>query len=96
MILHSDFRVQLGIQSASSTVAVTNTRRAMFSCGAQALMLAYGRDNGPGRFTWVEELFDYENELGVSVGCIYGMKKTSFQQGMDFADVVLSSYVAAH
>jgi hypothetical protein len=84
----------LGIQSASSTVAVANTRRAVV-CGAQAIMMAYGRDNGPGRYTWVEELFDYENELGVSAGCIFGIKKTVFNS-LDFADVVLSTYAAAH
>ena len=58
-------------------------------------MLAYGRDNGHNRFTWVEELFDYENELGVSVGCIYGMKKTVFNSA-DFADVVMSTYAVTH
>ncbi len=94
VILHSDFRIPLGIQSASSTVAVANTRRAVLA-GAQALMLGYGRDNGPGRYTWVEELFDYENELGVSAGCIFGLKKTVFNS-MDFADVVMSTYAAAH
>ena len=94
VIIHSDYRVPLGIQSASPTVSVANTRRAVV-CGAQALMLGYGRDNGPGRYTWVEELFDYENELGVSVGCIFGMKKTVFNS-MDFADIVLSTYAAAH
>lgn len=94
VILHSDFRVTQGVQSASSTVPVTTVRRAVLA-GAQALMLGYGRDNGPGRYTWVEELFDYENELGVSVGCIFGMKKTVFNS-MDFADIVMSSYAVAH
>ena len=94
VIIHSDYRIPLGIQSAASTTPVANTRRAVV-CGAQALMLGYGRDNGPGRYTWVEELFDYENELGVSVGCIFGMKKTVFNS-QDFADIVLSTYAAAH
>lgn len=94
VILHSDFRVTQGVNSSSSTVAITTVRRAML-CGAQALMLGYGRDNGPGRYTWVEELFDYENELGVSVGCIFGMKKTVYNS-MDFADIVMSSYAVAH
>ena len=93
VILHSDYRVTQGINSGTG-VAVPNVRRAVLA-GAQALMLAYGRDNGPGRFTWVEELFDYENELGVSVGCIYGMKKTVFNSA-DFADIVLSTYAAPH
>lgn len=42
-----------------------------------------------------EELFDYENQLGVSAGLIWGLKKTTFN-GADFATVVLSSYAAQH
>ena len=42
-----------------------------------------------------EELFDYENQLGVSAGLIWGLKKTTFN-GSDFATVVLSSYAAQH
>jgi N4-gp56 family major capsid protein len=94
VILHSDYRVTQGVNSGSPTTPVPSCRRAVLA-GAQALMLAYGRDNGPGRFTWVEELFDYENELGVSVGCIYGLKKTVFNSA-DFADIVMSSYAVAH
>lgn len=94
VILHSDYRIPQGIQSAASTTPVANTRRAVVA-GAQALMLGYGRDNGPGRYTWVEELFDYENQLGVSSGCIFGMKKTVFNS-MDYADIVISTYAAAH
>lgn len=94
VVLHSDFRVTQGVNGTTATTPVTAVRRAML-CGAQSLMLAYGRDNGPGRYTWVEELFDYENELGVSVGCIYGMKKTVFNSA-DFADIVMSTYAVAH
>ena len=94
VILHSDARVTQGVNSVTPTIGVPTVRRAVLA-GAQALMLAYGRDNGPGRYTWVEELFDYENELGVSVGCIYGMKKTVFNSA-DFADIVMSTYAVAH
>jgi N4-gp56 family major capsid protein len=90
-ILHQDSRVTVGITSGTPVTAV---RRAVF-CGAQAAMMAYGRDNGPDRYTWVEELFDYENELGVSAGLIFGMKKAVFNS-VDFATVVLSTYAAAH
>lgn len=92
-ILHSDSRVTQGVNS-STAAAVTDVRRAIL-CGAQAGMLAYGQDNGPTRYTWVEELFDYENELGVSAGCIYGMKKTVFNSA-DFAVVTMSTYAVAH
>ena len=93
-ILHSDYRVTQGVNGTTPTTAVTAVRRAVL-CGAQAMMMGFGRDNGPNRFTWVEELFDYENELGVSGGLIYGMKKTVFNSA-DFADVVMSSYAIAH
>lgn len=94
VILHSDYRVTLGVNSVTPTSAVSNVRRAVF-CGAQAAMMAFGRDNGPERFTWVEELFDYENELGVSAGMIFGMKKTVFNS-LDYADIVMATYAAAH
>jgi len=93
-ILHSDYRVPQGVTSTAQTTPVTSVRRAVL-CGAQAAMLAYGRDNGPERYTWVEELFDYENELGVSAGLIFGLKKTNFN-AQDFATIVMSSWAAAH
>jgi N4-gp56 family major capsid protein len=55
-IIHSDVRVSGGF-NAGTSVAVANTRRNIF-LGAQAVMLAYGRDGGTERYTWVEELFD--------------------------------------
>ena len=93
-ILHSDFRVTQGYNQSTTTNAVTAVRRPVF-CGAQAAMLAYGRDSGPERFTWVESLFDYENQLGVSAGLIFGMKKTVFNSA-DFASIVTSVYSASH
>lgn len=94
VILHSDYRVTQGVNGSTPTTAVTTVRRAVLA-GAQALMLGYGRDNGTNKYTWVEELFDYENELGVSAGCIWGMKKAVFNSA-DFADIVMSSYAVAH
>lgn len=94
VILHSDYRVTPGVSSAATTTPVANVRRSVF-CGAQAGMCAYGRDNGPERYTWVEELFDYENELGVSAGLIWGLKKTVFNAA-DYANIVLATYAIAH
>lgn len=93
VILHSDARVTYGANS-STNAAITTVRRAVFA-GAQAGVMGYGRDDGPNRFTWVEELFDYENQLGVSAGLIWGFKKTNFNS-TDFATVVMSSYAVAH
>lgn len=90
-IIHSDYRVT---QGCNGTAPITTVRRSVL-CGAQAAMLGFGRDAGPERYTWVEELFDYENELGVSAGLIFGLKKTVFNS-LDFATVVTSSYAAQH
>jgi N4-gp56 family major capsid protein len=94
IILHSDFRVTTGCDANTASTAVTNVRRAVLA-GAQAGMVAYGRDSGPERYTWVEELFDYENQLGVSAGQIFGMKKTVFNSA-DYATILMSSYAVAH
>lgn len=93
VILHEAVRITLGVHSSNGTT-VANTRRAVF-CGAQASMIAFGQDNGPNKFTWVEELFDYENQLGVSAGTIFGLKKARFNSA-DFATIVASTYAAAH
>jgi hypothetical protein len=60
-------------------------------------MFATGRDVGEGqqdKFSWVEESFDYGNQLGVSAGSIFGMKKTRFNS-TDFATFVVSTYSPA-
>lgn len=68
--------------------------RAVF-CGAQAASIAFGQDNGPNQMSWIEELFDYGNQLGVSAGCIFGTKKMVFNS-QDFGTVVIATYAAAH
>jgi N4-gp56 family major capsid protein len=70
-----------------------NTRRALF-CGAQAGVFAVGQNNTPEKMSWVEELFDYENQLGVSAGMIFGAKKSVFNS-VDFGTIVLSTYAVA-
>lgn len=94
VILFQNPRVTQGVNSSTSA-AVTTVRRAVF-CGAQAGVIAYGRDTGTdGQMSWVEELFDYENQLGVAAGMIYGMKKTVFNSE-DFGTIVVPTYAAAH
>ena len=72
---------------------VANTRRAIF-CGAQAATFAVGQNNTPEKMSWVEELFDYENQLGVSAGMIFGAKKSVFNS-TDFGVLVMSTYATA-
>lgn len=94
VILHKDQRVTTGVSSTTSTTAVTTVRRSVFA-GAQAATLAYGRESGKEKYTWVEELFDYENQLGVSAGLIWGLKATTFNSSV-FGLFIGSSYAAQH
>ena len=89
VVLHEATRVTQGVDS-SSGAAVANVRRGVL-CGAQALTFGYGRKNRARNFTWKEETFDYGNQLGVSAGSIFGMKKAQYNSA-DFSTVVMSSY----
>jgi N4-gp56 family major capsid protein len=86
-------RVPLGVNS-STAASVANTRRAIF-CGAQAASFGVGRLGGtPDRFRWVEESFDYKNEVGIACGMVGGLKKLVFNS-TDFATIVVPTYAAA-
>lgn len=85
-ILHESIRVPASPNNA-------NVKRAVL-CGAQAACIAFGRGYGKDVFTWVEELFDYKNKLGVAAGCQAGMIKTRFN-GSDYGTVVVPTYAVA-
>ena len=85
VILHENTRVPS---------AVASTRRALF-CGAQAGAMAFGRESQPYTFQWVEELFDFKNQLGVSGGTIWGLKKCTFNSS-DHSVLVMSTWAASH
>jgi N4-gp56 family major capsid protein len=87
VILHESTRVPAGPSNS-------NVRRAIF-CGAQAAAVAFGQDNSPNKMTWVEELFDYQNQLGVAAGMIWGAKKLQFNS-QDFGSIVISTYAVSH
>jgi len=87
VILHESTRVSIG--SDASGTAASGVRRAVF-CGAQASSIAFGRGYGASKMSWVEELFDYRNQLGVSAGMIWGVKKTVFNSA-DFAAITIST-----
>lgn len=93
IILHSAFRCPQAVNSSTSA-AVASTRRGIF-CGAQAAVLAYGQNSSDGEMSWVEELFDYGNQLGVAAGLIFGLKKTVFNS-KDFGTVTVPTYAATH
>lgn len=85
-----------GVIMHSSTRVPTVTA-GVYRCivaGAQAGVIAFGQNNAPDKMTWVEELFDYGNQLGVSAGSIFGCKKAVFNS-QDFATIVIATYAAA-
>lgn len=86
VILHESTRIPVSPSNA-------NVRRAVL-CGAQAASIAFGRGYGKDVFTWVEELFDYKNKLGVAAGCQAGMVKTRFN-GSDYGTVVVPTWAVA-
>ena len=86
-ILHVNTRVPLA-------PTFTDVRRAVF-CGAQAATMGFGKENSQNKMTWVEEVFDYGNQLGVAVGMIWGLKKTRFNSE-DFGTITIPTYAVAH
>lgn len=94
VVIHESTRVPNG-QHSSTGAAQTSTRRAIF-CGAQAGAIAWGQKYNEGsNYKWVEDMFDYERELGVSAQTIWGIKKTVFNS-VDFGTITATTYAAAH
>lgn len=92
VIMHSAVRLP---GFSAGTALTANTGRVAVLCGAQAAVMAFGRENAPERYNWVEDYFDYENQFGVAAGCIAGMKKTVFN-GSDFATIAIKTFAIAH
>lgn len=96
VVLHESVRVRAGVSNAG--VAVANTRRAVL-CGAQSAAIGFGgMVKNEQRFKWVESLFDYERELGVSGQAIMGLKKTQYPingTATDFGTIVVSTFAQA-
>jgi N4-gp56 family major capsid protein len=93
VVLHSSTRIPMTTVSAGAATG-EGVYRAVF-CGAQAGLFGYGQDSSTNKMTWVEEKFDYGNQLGVSAGMIFGAKKTQFNS-QDFGTIVVATYSKAH
>lgn len=93
VIFHASTRLP-GFSSSAGGVTGTPVRQAVM-CGAQAVGVAFGRGNGPERYEWVEDYFDYENQFGVAAGCIAGMKKMVYN-GSDFATIAVRTWADSH
>lgn len=88
-LLVENTRVPYGVHG-STGAAQTSTRRAIF-CGAQAAAAAFGKGGGKNKFKWVEDLFDYDRELGVRASFISGLKKGVYNS-VDVGSIVLTTY----
>lgn len=88
VVLHSHRNVIRLLGGAGGNVPVS---RALF-LGRQAAVLAYGTKGGL-RYSWKEELKDYENEPTVASGFIGGIKKTRFN-GNDFGVITIDTAAA--
>lgn len=102
-ILHESARVPpaQAAQAAGNTINGgstgfngANTVFRNIFCGAQAAGFAIGGDGRENMVDWVEELFDYGNQLGVAAGLIFGLKKFIYN-ARDWATIVVSSYAPA-
>lgn len=91
VVIHESARVTDGVNSTTGA-AVSNARRAVL-CGAQAACFASGREEGGEgqRMSWVEETFDYKNQLGIAAGMIMGLKKSRFNS-TDFATMLINTF----
>lgn len=78
------------IAGTPATGSATDFRRGVF-CGAQSLLFAYGQGNLANKMSWVEERFDYGNQLGVAAGKIFGIKKAVYNS-VDYGTIALSGY----
>ena len=85
VILHESTRIPAPTASGNN-----NFYRAVL-CGAQAACFATGRRDKGTQIKWVEELFDYENQLGVSASMIWGVKKAVYNS-IDFSTIVVQTY----
>lgn len=92
VVLHEAFRIPNGVNSTSGA-QVANTKRAVL-CGKQAGLVAMGREHSNAtKYKWTEELFDYQNQLGIGLDTVWGIKKSVFNS-KDFGTIVVSTYGA--
>lgn len=85
VVLHESTRIP------APTASGNNDFRRAVLCGAQAACFGTGRRDKGTQMKWVEELFDYENQLGVSAAMIWGLKKMVYNS-IDFSTIVCQTY----
>jgi N4-gp56 family major capsid protein len=87
--------------NASTGARLSSVRRNVF-CGAQTLLLGYGKNGGSkSSMFWREREIDYGNRLGVAAGKVFGLKASTFDFAQDgtqqrFGSIVVPTYSVAH
>lgn len=77
VLVASDY-ITKGVQSADSTTAVANTRRAVL-LGSKAAYMGFGETyTGGDHLDWREQIRDYKR-WGVMADSVFGIKRTEFQ-----------------
>ncbi len=99
VILHEDARVPNGDNTQNPCIPIWARRRpgplrwrGRVFCGAQSAVIAFGRNyNWPTKYKWVTQADDYEDQVGVAVGSVWGATKSVFNAA-DFATIVASTW----
>jgi N4-gp56 family major capsid protein len=85
------------VPSPGTSTSGATIRRNIF-CGAQSLLIGWGRIGGnPNKFRWIEKMFDFDREMGIMGGFVAGLKKSVFTldnaggNAFDFATIVISA-----
>jgi len=80
----------------AAATGTTSVARGIF-VGAQAAAIGFGGEAGPNgkplRVRWYEELLDAGNQLRITAGMIWGVKKSRFNSE-DYATIVVSTWAA--
>lgn len=94
VIFHKSSRLPPGVHS-STAATVSNTKRALF-CGQNAGAIAFGNGGiGESAFSWAEKDIDYDEDIGVAIRLVGGVKKTVYN-GVDAGVIVVPTYAARH
>ena len=89
IVLHKHRNVIRFDSTTGAATGVTAARNLLL--GAQAGVIAWGGDGGPGRYTWNEETDDRGNALVITAGTIYGCKKITFNSD-DFGVIAVDAF----
>lgn len=91
VLIVENTRVRPGIVSSAYS---SNVDRAVF-CGAQTAISGYGMYGGKwedGRYQWIEKTFDYEEELGIGVKWLFGLKRSTYNSRA-YGSILVPTYV---